>query len=74
MLTPVVRVVVDPANDGLEHDLFVLDVQVVAADDLDHRLVGQHQQLVALRGDVREVFHDVPAVRPVDGRITVYYL
>ena len=61
VLTATVWIVVDPADDGLEHYLLVLDVQVVAADDLDHRLVRQHQQLVALRRDVREMFHDEPA-------------
>ena len=55
------RVVVDPANDRLEDDLLVLDVKVVAADNLDHRVVGQHQQLVALRRDVREMLHYVTA-------------
>jgi len=65
VLTTHVLVVVDPANDRLEDDLLVLDVQVVAADDLDHRLVGQHQQLVAFRRDVREMLHDEPAATTI---------
>ena len=62
MLTTVVRIVVDPADDRLEHDLFVLDIEVVTADDLNHRLVGQHQQLVALGRDVREMLHNKPVL------------
>jgi len=59
VLAPLRWVMVDPADDRLKHDLFILHVQVVAADDLNHRLVGEHQQFVALRRDVRVMLHYV---------------